>query len=80
MERAVLAHPAKLWLHQYRSRRGQRDGTKMARETITVPLVESQQHVINPTNPGRALDDGVEDRLHVCRRAADDAQHFGGAV
>ena len=34
-------------------------------------------HVINPTNPRSALDDGVEDRLHVGRRAADDAEHLG---
>ena len=43
-----------------------------------LPLVESQHHVIDPTNPGGALDDGVEDRLHVRRRAADDAEHLGG--
>ena len=40
-------------------------------------LVESQHHVIDPTNPGGALDDGVEDRLHVRGRAADDAEHLG---
>ena len=40
-------------------------------------LAESQHNVINPTNPGGALDDGVQDRLHVGRRAADDAEHFG---
>ena len=50
----------------------------MCPQTITVPLVESQHHVINPTNPRGALDDGVEDRLHVRRRAADDAEHLGG--
>ena len=44
---------------------------------MTVPLTESQHHVIDPTNPGRALDDGVEDRLHVRGRAADDAEHLG---
>ena len=43
-----------------------------------VPLAESQHHVIDPTNPCRALDDGVEDRLHVGGRAADDAEHLGG--
>ena len=41
------------------------------------PLAESQHHVINPTNPRGALDDGVEHRLHVRRRAADDAEHLG---
>ena len=39
--------------------------------------MEPQHHVIDPTNPGGALDDGVEDRLHVRRRAADDAEHLG---
>ena len=43
----------------------------------TVPLTESQHNVINPTNAGSALDDGVEDRLHVGGRAADDAEHLG---
>src|SRR6266542_1559133 len=34
-------------------------------------------HVIDPTNPRRALDDGIEDRLHVGGRATDDAEHLG---
>ena len=42
-----------------------------------IPLVESQHHVINPTNPGGAFDDGIEHRLHVGRRAADDTKHLG---
>ena len=40
-------------------------------------LAESQHHVIDPTNPRCALDDGIEDRLHVRGRAADDAEHLG---
>ena len=42
-----------------------------------VPFAESQYHVINAANLRRALDYGVEDRLHVRRRAADDAEHLG---
>ena len=42
-----------------------------------VTFAESQQHIIDPANPGRTLDDGVEDRLHVRGRAADDAEHLG---
>ena len=42
-----------------------------------VALAESQHHVIDPTNLRRALDDGVEHRLHVRGRAADDAEHLG---
>ena len=49
----------------------------MSPQNHNVPLAESQHHVIDPTNPRRALDDGVEHRLHVRRRAADDAEHLG---
>ncbi|TKS58070.1 MAG: hypothetical protein EWM72_03243 [Nitrospira sp.] len=49
----------------------------MSPRNKTVPLAESQHHVIDPTNPGGALDDGIEHRLHVGRRAADDAEHLG---
>ena len=49
----------------------------MSPRNHSVPLAESQHHIINPTNPGGALDDGVEDRLHVRGRAADDAEHLG---
>src|SRR4030095_2073210 len=43
-----------------------------------VALTESQPPVIAPTNPRGALDYGIEDGLHVRRRAADDAEHLGG--
>ena len=49
----------------------------MSPRNHSVPLAESQHHVIDPTNPRGALDDGVEHRLHVRRRAADDAEHLG---
>ena len=49
----------------------------MSPRNHSVLLVETQQYVINPTNPRSALDDGVEYRLHVSRRAADDAEHLG---
>ena len=42
-----------------------------------VSLVESQRHVINSANPGGALDDGIEYRLHIRGRSADDAEHLG---
>ena len=50
----------------------------MSPQNHSVPLAESQVHVIDPTNPRRALGDGVEDWLHVRGRAADDAKHLGG--
>ena len=40
--------------------------------------MESQPQVIDPTDPRRAFDDGIEDRLHVGGRAADNAEHLGG--
>ena len=43
-----------------------------------IALAESQHHIIDPTNPRGALDDRIEDRLHVRRRAADYAEHLGG--
>jgi hypothetical protein len=39
---------------------------------------EPQHDVIDAANPRGAFDNGVEHRLHVCGRAADDAQHLGG--
>src|SRR5262245_64236760 len=39
--------------------------------------MESQHHVINSTNASSTLNNGVEHRLHVRRRAADDAKHLG---
>src|SRR6266536_3380734 len=77
VERAVLAYPANVWLICTDLAAENGHGTKMSPRNPTVPLVESQHHVINPTNPGGALDDGVEDWLHVRRRAADDAKYFG---
>src|SRR5262249_22317779 len=43
-----------------------------------VSLAKSQHYVINPTNPGCALNDGVEDRLYVRGRPTDDAEHLSG--
>ena len=47
-------------------------------EPSHAPFAEPQHYVINPTNPRGALNDGVKHRLHVGRRAADDAEHLGG--
>ena len=52
--------------------------TKMSpRNHHASPSSKSQHHVIDAANPGGALDDGVEHRLHVRGRAADDAEHLG---
>ena len=49
----------------------------MSPQNHSVAIAEPQHHVIDPANPRRALDDGVEHRLHVRGRAADDAEHLG---
>src|SRR5215468_12686499 len=77
MERAMLANPAMVWLINIDLDAANRDGAKMSPRRHNVPVSESQQHVINPTNPCRALDNRIEHRLHVRRGAADDTEHFG---
>src|SRR5262245_53466704 len=49
---------------------------KMGSLNHNVLLPESQKHIINPTNPCGALDNGIKHRLHVRGRTADDAQHL----
>src|SRR5215510_9313052 len=77
VERAMLAHPAKVWLIHTDLDAADGYGAKMSLRNHSVPLLESQHHVIYPTNPRRALHNGVEDRLHVSGRAADDPEHLG---
>jgi len=77
VERAMLAHPTKPWfvdtdlyyVNGYR--------TKMGPRKRNVAVDHSQHHVIDSTNSCRALDDGIEHRLDIGRRAADDAEHLG---
>ena len=77
VERAMLAHPAKPWFIHTDLDATNGQGTKMSPRNHFVPSWSRSTHVINPTNPCGALDDGIEDRLHVRRRAADDAEHLG---
>jgi hypothetical protein len=74
----MLFNPALPWLIHTDLDTVSGYGAKMSSHNHSVSLVESQHHVINPTNPGGALDDGVKDRLHVRGRAADDTEHLGG--
>src|SRR5215475_2537461 len=74
----MLTHPAKMRLinTDLDAAHGYGYGTKMSPNNQSVRLAYSQHHVINSTNPCRALDDSVEDRLHVGRRPTDDAEHL----
>src|SRR5262249_4545676 len=78
MERAMLIYPAMRRRINTKLDAVNGYGTKMSPRNHSVRLVESQHHVINPTNPSGALDDGVEDRLNVRGRAADNAEHLRG--
>src|SRR6266545_4910479 len=79
MESVMLTHPEKLRLiHTNFDALGEYGyGTKMSPRNESVPLVKAQHHVIDPANPGCALDDGIKNRLHVRWRPADDAEHLG---
>src|SRR5262249_2564923 len=76
---AMLANTANLWFINIDlfAANGHWDRTNMSPRNEIVPLAESQLHVIDPTNPCRALNDGVKHRLHVRRRAANDAEYLG---
>ena len=73
----MLAHPAICGASTTDFGPAKRDGTKMSPRNEQRSSRESQHHIINPTNPGGALDDGVKNRLHIRRRAADNAEHLG---
>ena len=51
--------------------------TKMRPPNHAIALSKPQHYVIDFTNPCGTFDDGVENRLHIRGRAADDAQHLG---
>src|SRR4029453_18185443 len=56
-KRAMLSHPAKLWRINTELFAANRYGygTKMCPRSHSVLVAESQHHVIDPTNPRRAL-------------------------
>src|SRR5215472_15763526 len=74
----MLAHPAKMRLinTDLDAAHGYGYGTPMSPRNQSVPLTESQDYVIDPTDLSRALDDSVEDRLHIRRRSADDPEYL----
>src|SRR5262249_44186046 len=67
VERAMLANPAMQWRIYTRFRETNGYGAKMSPHHHGILVTEPQHHVVNPTNPSGALDDGVEHRLHVSR-------------
>src|SRR5215472_10705834 len=72
----MLANPTNLGLIDIYLAATNRYGTKMSPWNRSVSFVESQQQVIDPTNPCRTLHNGIKDRLHVRRGPANDAEHL----
>src|SRR5215471_4863264 len=78
MERAVLAHPAILWLIKTDLIAADREyRTKVSPPNHKFAIAESQRYIINAANSRSTFDDGVEHRLHIRRGAADDPEHLG---
>src|SRR6266480_3261394 len=73
----MFTHPVKPWIITTDLHTDMRYRTKMSARNHSTAFAESQHHVINSTNPGGTLHDGIENRLHVRRRAADNAEHLG---
>ena len=73
----MLAHPAKLWRIDTNSTGRWVSDQNEPAKPVLFPSWSRSMHVINPTNPRGALDNGIEDRLHIGRRAANNAEHLG---
>src|SRR5690348_8882094 len=73
----MLPEPNKLWFISTNFNATNTYGTGVSPENRKVTVVESQRNVINLANCRRALDDGIEHRLHIRRRTADDSEHLG---
>src|SRR5687768_1116249 len=78
MECALLAQPARYRLVDTDLDTSLGYRTKMRPPNHSIALSKPQHHIIDPTNLCGAFDDGIEHRLHVGRRAADDTQHLRG--
>ena len=76
VQRAVLAHPEKLWRIDWNFNTAYRCRAIMSPGNHNVFFPESQIHIVNSTNAGGAFDDSVQNRLNVRRRPADDPQHL----
>src|SRR5262249_40817772 len=78
VECAMLAHPTKLWridtdlftAHRYGY------GANMSPHRQVFALAQSQHHIVDPANFCRALNNGIQHRLNVRRRATYDAEYL----
>src|SRR5262245_33077250 len=77
MQCPVFAHPVEIRLINADLNASDGNGAKMSLQRQTVSLAEPQHHVVDSANAGCALDDRIQHRLHISRRAADDTEHLG---
>src|SRR4030095_1681843 len=77
MQRTVLTHPTKSWIITTDLDVEDRYGAMVSAWNHSIALAQPQHHIINPTYFCRALDDRVEHRLHIRRRATDNTEHLG---
>src|SRR4029450_12987459 len=73
----MFTHPVKSWIVTADLDANMRNWTKMSACNHSAVFAKAQYHIVDPTNPGGTLDNGVEDRLHIGGGAADDAEHLG---
>src|SRR5262249_55522178 len=76
MERPVLTQPRVQWCVHIGLDVPNWYGTKMSPCNHYVTVAKAEDHIVYPTNLCRAFDDRIEDRLHICRRAADNPEHL----
>src|SRR4030095_10249529 len=74
----MLPNPAIFWRINTDLYAAWRSGyrTKMGARKHTAALAQSQRNIIDSTHLCGALDDCVEHRLHIRRRAADNSEHL----
>ena len=73
----MLAHPAIFWCITTDLVARHRYGPIMRPRKHNVTVAKAEDHIVYPAYLRRALHDGIEDRLHVGGRAADDAERLG---
>src|SRR5262245_20649752 len=77
MKRAVLMYPPIMCLANPSLSRTRWYGSNVSPHRQVFAVAQPQYHVINATNPGGALDDSIEYRLHVRGGPTDNTEHLG---
>src|SRR5262244_3656329 len=76
MKRASLPHPTEQLRVNANLDRAMMYGAKMSPGNHDISRTKPKMYIVDPTNPGGAFNNGVEHRLHIRGRPADDAKHL----